>query len=196
MPAALKPGSVTAPVFPMRTVPGFAGPSHADARVREGDGGADQRFNIPTPAGSTLLWGDWNRDGAVTPIVFTGGHWVVYDTVIGPTPLPTREFDYGMAGDKPVVGDFNSDGRTDIGVVRGGYLAAARLPVGRGDLAAVRIRDRHRRPASPATGTATAATAWASVAARSGSCSRCRRHRGAKRRRPTPSPSAAVATSG
>jgi len=128
MPAALKPGTETAPVFPMRTVPGFAGPTHADARVREGDGGTDQRFNVPTPAGSTLLWGDWNRDGAVTPIVFTSGHWVVYDAIVGPTPTPSREFDYGMLGDKPVVGDFNRDGRTDVGVVRGNVWLLRSFP--------------------------------------------------------------------
>ena len=128
MPAALKPGTVTAPVFPMRTVPGFAGPTHADARVRDGDGGTDQRFNVPTPAGSTLLWGDWNRDGAVTPIVFTSGHWVVYDAIVGPTPTPSREFDYGMPGDKPVVGDFNRDGRTDVGVVRGNVWLLRSFP--------------------------------------------------------------------
>ena len=128
MPATLNPGSVTTPVFPLRTVPAFAGPTHADARVRDGDGGTDQRFNVPTPAGSTQLWGDWNRDGAVTPIVFTSGHWVVYDTMIGPAPLPTREFDYGAAGDKPVVGDFNSDGRTDIGVVRAGTWLLRNFP--------------------------------------------------------------------
>ncbi len=128
MPSALKPGTETAPVFPMRTVPGFAGPLHADARVRDGDGGTDQRFNVPTPAGSTLLWGDWNRDGAVTPIVFTSGHWVVYDAMVGPTPTPSREFDYGMAGDKPVVGDFNRDGRTDVGVVRGNVWLLRAFP--------------------------------------------------------------------
>ncbi len=128
MPPALKPGAVTAPVFPMRSVPAFAGPTHADARVREGDGGTDARFNVPTPAGSIQLWGDWNRDGAVTPIVFTNGHWVVYDTMIGPSPVPTREFDYGTVGDKPVVGDFNRDGRTDVGVVRAGVWLLRSFP--------------------------------------------------------------------
>jgi hypothetical protein len=128
MPSALRPGTQTAPVYPLRTVPGFAGPTHADARVRAGDGGTDLRFNVPTPAGSTLLWGDWNRDGAVTPIVFTGGHWVVYDVMIGKLPTPSREFSYGKAGDKPVVGDFNRDGRTDVGVVRGNVWLLRKFP--------------------------------------------------------------------
>ena len=39
--------------------------------------------------------------------------------MIGYAPVPSREFDFGMPGDKPVVGDWNQDGRTDIGVVRG-----------------------------------------------------------------------------
>ena len=58
-----------------------------------------------------LLWGDWNRDGAFTPAVYTSGHWVVYDSMIGDAPVVTREFDYGAPGDRPVVGDFNKDGR-------------------------------------------------------------------------------------
>ena len=89
MPTALTPGTETAPVFPLRSVPAFAGPTHAEARVRAADGGTDQRFNVPTPAGSTLLWGDWNRDGAFTPAVFTSGHWVVYDAMIGSAPVPS-----------------------------------------------------------------------------------------------------------
>ena len=119
MPPALRPGSVTAPVYPLRSVPGYAVASSVHARVKALDGRPDKRYFVPTPAGSTLLWGDWDRDGAHTPVVFSNGHWVVYDAMIGATPVPSREFDYGMAGDKPVVGDWNRDGRTDIGVVRG-----------------------------------------------------------------------------
>ncbi len=128
MPSALSPGKVTAPVFPLRSVPAFAGLTHVSARVRPGDGGIDQRFNVPTPLGSTLLWGDWNRDGAYTPAVFTNGHWVIYDAMVGSAPVPSREFDFGMAGDKPVVGDFNRDGRTDVGVVRRGVWLLRGFP--------------------------------------------------------------------
>jgi hypothetical protein len=106
-------------VFPLRSVPAYAGATRADARLRAWNGRTDARFLVPTPPGSTLLWGDWDRDGAHTPAVFTAGHWVVYDAMVGSQPLPSREFDYGMAGDKPVAGDFNRDGLTDIGVVRG-----------------------------------------------------------------------------
>jgi hypothetical protein len=128
MPSALNPGKVTTPVFPLRSVPAFAGPTHVSARVRAGDGAIDQRFTVPTPPGSTLLWGDWNRDGAYTPAVFTNGHWVIYDAMVGSAPVPSREFDFGMAGDKPVVGDFNRDGRTDVGVVRGSVWQLRSFP--------------------------------------------------------------------
>ncbi|HEX7187930.1 MAG TPA: VCBS repeat-containing protein [Actinomycetes bacterium] len=118
MPGALSPGKATAPLFPVRSVPGYAAATNIGVRVKPFTGRMDKRFRVPTPAGSTLLWGDWNRDGAYTPAVFTNGHWVVYDAMIGYAPVPSREFDFGMTGDKPVVGDWNQDGRTDIGVVR------------------------------------------------------------------------------
>ena len=119
MPVALKPGAVTTPVFPLRSVPAYSVSGAVATRIRPGDGYAEKRYQVPTPAGSALLWGDWNRDGAFTPAVFTNGHWVVYDAMIGPEPMPSREFDFGMLGDKPVVGDWDRDGQTDIGVVRG-----------------------------------------------------------------------------
>jgi hypothetical protein len=128
LPPALSPGRTTTPLYAMRTVPGFAGPTHVETRVRPWSGGTDQRFNVPTPAGSQLLWGDWNRDGAYTPAVYTSGHWVIYDSMIGDAPVVTREFDYGAPGDRPVAGDFNKDGRTDVGVVRGNRWLLRRYP--------------------------------------------------------------------
>lgn len=119
MPAALEPGAVKTAVFPLRTVPAFSLSTAVAARVKPWDGSAEKRYQVPTPLGSKLLWGDWNRDGAFTPAVVTNGHWVIYDAMIGSAPVPTREFDYGTIGDKPVVGDWNRDGRTDIGMVRG-----------------------------------------------------------------------------
>ncbi|HEX6936151.1 MAG TPA: hypothetical protein VF227_06500 [Actinomycetes bacterium] len=128
MPAALKPGSVTTPSFPLRTVPGYAATTNVAVRTKAWDGGLDKRYRVPTPAGSTLLWGDWDRDGAYTPAVVTNGHWVIYDAMIGPSPAPSREFYFGMAGDKPVVGDWNRDGRTDVGVVRGNVWLLRNAP--------------------------------------------------------------------
>ena len=50
--------------------------------------------------------------------------------MVGSTPVPSREFDFGMAGDKPVgQGDFNRDGRTDVGVVRGGVSNTVELVI-------------------------------------------------------------------
>ena len=119
MAPGLRPGAVTTPLFPLRSDPAYSAPSALHVRVKGGDGPADKRYSVPTPVGSTLLWGDWDGDGAYTPIVVTNGHWVVYDAMIGDAPVPSREFDYGTIGDRPVVGDFNRDGRTDVGVVRG-----------------------------------------------------------------------------
>ena len=119
IPKGLNPGEVTAPTFAMRSVPGFAAPSSVRVRLRAGEGRLDKRYRVPTPPGSTLLWGDWNRDGAFTPIVYNNSHWVVYDQMLGATPAPSRDFYYGLPGDRPVVGDWDRDGATDIGVVRG-----------------------------------------------------------------------------
>ena len=119
MPKGLAPGDVTTPTFPVRSVPGFATPSSVRVRLGAGEGRLDKRYRVPTPLGSTLLWGDWNRDGAFTPIVYNNGQWVVYDQMLGATPAPTRAFSYGLPGDRPVVGDWDRDGDTDIGVVRG-----------------------------------------------------------------------------
>lgn len=119
MPARLDPGTFTKAIYPERTVPGYASPLGARARSKAGDGAAELTFNIPTPLGSTLLMGDWNADGASTPIVYTNGQWVRYDTVVGSAPGTTSTFAFGAPGDKPVVGDWNGDGKTDIGVVRG-----------------------------------------------------------------------------
>lgn len=128
LPRKLEPGSVTAPLYPLRSVPGYATPGAASVRVTAGDGGLDKRYAVATPVGSTLLWGDWNRDGAYTPAIFTNGHWVVYDAMIGPSPVPSREFDYGLPGDRPIAGDFNRDGRTDVGVVRGNVWMVRNAP--------------------------------------------------------------------
>ena len=128
MPKTLQPGRTTTPVFSLRSVPGYATTTRVAVRVKPWSGNLDKRYRIATPAGSTLLWGDWDRDGAYTPAVVTNGHWVIYNTMIGHTPVASAEFDFGAVGDKPVAGDWNRDGRTDIGVVRGGTWMLRKSP--------------------------------------------------------------------
>jgi hypothetical protein len=126
MPTALP--TARTPAFALRSVPAWATPSNIATRVKPSDGGIDKRYQVSTPVGSVLFWGDWNRDGAVTPAVYTSGHWAVYDAMLGKAPSPSRQFDFGAPGDKPVVGDWNADGRTDIGVVRRGTWLLRNAP--------------------------------------------------------------------
>jgi hypothetical protein len=119
MPAKPAPGSWSQPVFPARSVPAYFTPTSLRARVRAGNGAAEQVYSIPTPAGSASVWGDWDGTGATSPAVFSAGHWRVFDSLIGDHPEPSRELEFGRPGDRPIAGDWNGDGRTDIGVVRG-----------------------------------------------------------------------------
>ena len=143
MPAALP--TARAAVFPLRSVPAWATPSNIAVRVKPYDGAIDKRYQVSTPAGSVLFWGDWNRDGAVTPAVYTTGHWAIYDAMLGKTPAPSRQFDFGAPGDKPVVGDWNADGRTDIGVVRRGTWLLRNAPSAGNTWRKLELRARHRR---------------------------------------------------
>jgi hypothetical protein len=132
MPAALQPGKWTKPVWPERSVPAYFTPSGVQARVSAGSAGPDARYTIPTPAGSTSVWGDWDNNGSTSPAVFTNGVWQVYDRIIGAAPKPTRVLAFGAAGDRPVAGDWNGDGITDIGFVRGNVwtLSIGTTPIG------------------------------------------------------------------
>lgn len=132
MPAALQPGTGTKAVFPERSVPAYATQTRIRPRVRAGNGGVDVSYEIPTPAGSTAVMGDWDGNGTTSPAVFTNGHWLVYNAVIGNSPQPSRQLDFGMAGDRPIAGDWNGDGKTDIGIVRGNlwYLSLGTAPAG------------------------------------------------------------------
>ncbi len=118
-PVGVSAGTWTKPTYPERSVPAYASPRNIRVRAKSGTGGAELEFRVPTPLGSTLLWGDWNGDGATTPVIFADGSWTVYNTMIGRAPQPAGQFVYGMAGDKPIVGDWNGDRKTDIGIVRG-----------------------------------------------------------------------------
>jgi hypothetical protein len=134
MPAALTPGTWTRPVFPERSVPGYFGPTRVEARVSAGDGATDARYMIPTAAGTSMVWGDWDGNGTTTPALFAGGQWLVYNRIIGAAPQPSTGLTFGAAGDRPVAGDWDGNGTTDIGVVRGNVwlLSLGTTPVGPG----------------------------------------------------------------
>jgi hypothetical protein len=132
MPAKPTPGKWKRPVFPARSVPAYFTSTNLRARVAAGSGAPELVYGIPTPAGSASVWGDWDGNGSTSPAVFTAGHWLVFDRIIGSNPKPTRELDFGAAGDRPIAGDWNGDGRTDIGVVRGNVwsLSLGTTPAG------------------------------------------------------------------
>ena len=119
MPPRLAPGSWTKPTYPERSVPAYATRAVVRARVRSGSGPAELSYTIPTPAGSSLVWNDWDGDGATTPAVFSNGRWSIYNTMVGAAPAPTAQFSYGTRGDRPITGDWNGDHKADIGVLRG-----------------------------------------------------------------------------
>ena len=96
--------------------------------------GPDETFGVP---GDRPVVGDWNGDGRDDIGVWRGGTWIlrVFDVRKGRVPyagpgikvIPIPEakaayltFSLGSAADAPVVGDWNGDGRSDPGYVRGG----------------------------------------------------------------------------
>ena len=108
-----------------RTVPAYSSSSAVVARTMLGSGRTDTRLSIASSG--TVLWGDWTGNDVETPAVFRKGVWSLYDSFIGPQAKvkPFVRLRYGTSGDAPVTGDWNGDGRTDLGVLRGRtwYLA-------------------------------------------------------------------------
>jgi len=97
-----------------------------------GDGtytqGVDKWFGYGSP-GDIVVYGDWNGDGKTKIGVFNNGSWRLdYKGTgvfvgCGAPADPTKDLcaTYGGVGDIPIVGDWNGDGKTKIGVYRGGY---------------------------------------------------------------------------
>jgi hypothetical protein len=78
-----------------------------------------------TSSNEVPVLGDWNGAGKELPGVFntTTGIWKldtrgVYDAQ--GNPVYDTWLQFGIAGDKPIVGDWNGDGRDDVGVYRDG----------------------------------------------------------------------------
>jgi subtilisin family serine protease len=76
-------------------------------------------FGLP---GDTPLAGDWNRDGrdeaAVVRYNPTRGGFDWYFDLNRDGYLAEQVLDFGLPGDTPVAGDWNGDGRDDMGMVR------------------------------------------------------------------------------
>ncbi len=75
--------------------------------------------------GDIPVTGDWNGNGTTKIGVFRNGTWFLNVSGTGawnPAPGGTDVTypSFGRAGDIPVTGDWNGDGKTKIGVVRNG----------------------------------------------------------------------------
>lgn len=111
------------PVPGPRAVPAYANATSRDARVGAGTGPIDMTVALGN-GGGQALWGDWDGDGTFTPATFRDGHWTLYATAVAPAglaPRVLRDFWFGSPGDVAVVGDWNHNGRTDIGVYHRGW---------------------------------------------------------------------------
>lgn len=87
-----------------------------------GDGDAHERILGFGLGGDTPVVGDWNRDGrmdvGVVRANYARGGLDWYLDLNNDGYLAERVVEFGLLGDVPVAGDWNSDGRTDVGVVR------------------------------------------------------------------------------
>lgn len=133
MAESLDPAGRTGANFPARSVPAYVGSHGLVARVAAGSGPVDARYRAPRGTGTVVL-GDWDGNGTVTPARFVDGTWRLWETLLGYRAQPQREATFGQAGDQPVAGDWDGDGRTDLGVFRAGrwYLAQGSTDDGTG----------------------------------------------------------------
>jgi len=83
--------------------------------------GIDKQYNFGI-SGDIPITGDWNNDGKTEIGVFRPSTHLFYLDYDGNGAwngaLVDRSFNFGISGDIPVTGDWNSDGKTEIGVFR------------------------------------------------------------------------------
>jgi C1A family cysteine protease len=81
----------------------------------------DRQYNFGL-TGDIPVSGDWNLDGRTEIGVFRNTSHVFYLDYNGNGvwngASVDRQYNFGLSGDKPVSGDWNADGRTEIGVFR------------------------------------------------------------------------------
>jgi len=81
----------------------------------------DRQYNFGI-TGDIPIPGDWNADGRTEISVFRNSTHMFYLDYNGNGVWNgagiDRQYNFGITGDIPVTGDWNSDGRTDIGVFR------------------------------------------------------------------------------
>jgi len=73
---------------------------------------------LPAAAGTPLL-ADWNGDGLATPGRYEDGRWFVTNATVGAHQWQSLAT-FGKAGELPVTGDVDGDGRLDLGTFRSG----------------------------------------------------------------------------
>ncbi|MDH3307627.1 MAG: malectin domain-containing carbohydrate-binding protein, partial [Acidimicrobiia bacterium] len=83
--------------------------------------GSDRSFFYGNPRDIPLL-GDWNCDGVDTPGMFRPGNGFFYLTNANPpnggVAVAEISFFFGIAGDRPIAGDWDGDGCDTVGIYR------------------------------------------------------------------------------
>ncbi len=81
-------------------------------------GNSRTRVKMPTSEGMPLL-ADWNGDGVATPGVFSAGQWLITNAAVGRSSWEGFA-SLGSAGDVPLTGNRDDDGKADIATFRDG----------------------------------------------------------------------------